>query len=59
MGKIANISPLAPTSYPQMPALKGVRLGAVEAAIKYKGRLDLGAIIFDAPATVAGVFTKS
>jgi glutamate N-acetyltransferase/amino-acid N-acetyltransferase len=59
MGKVANISPLAPTSYPQMPALKGVRLGAVEAAIKYKGRLDLGAIIFDVPATVAGVFTKS
>ena len=42
-----------------MPALKGVRLGAVEAGIKYKGRLDLGAILFDAPAAVAGVFTKS
>lgn len=59
MGKVSKVSPLAPTSYPHMPSLKGVRLGAVEAGIKYKGRLDLGAIIFDKPAAVAGVFTKS
>jgi glutamate N-acetyltransferase/amino-acid N-acetyltransferase len=59
MGKVSKVSPLAPTSYPQMPALDGVRLGAVEAGIKYKGRLDLGAIIFDKPAAVAGVFTQS
>ena len=43
MGKVAKVSPLAPKSYPQMPALAGVRLGAVEAGIKYSNRLDLGA----------------
>ena len=59
MGKVAKVSPLAPKSYPQMPALAGVRLGAVEAGIKYKDRLDLGAIVFDRKASVAGVFTRS
>ena len=54
-----NVSPLAPLSYPKMPALEGVRLGSVEAGIKYKNRQDLAAIVFDKPAGVAGVFTRS
>jgi glutamate N-acetyltransferase/amino-acid N-acetyltransferase len=36
-----------------------VRLGAVEAGIKYKNRKDLAVIQFDQPAMVAGVFTNS
>lgn len=54
-----KVSPLAPREWPNMPALPGVRLGAVEAKIKYANKLDLGAIVFDEPASVAGVFTRS
>lgn len=54
-----KISPLAPTAWPDLPSLEGVRLGSVEAGIKYKGRKDLTAIIFDKPAQIAGVFTNS
>jgi len=42
-----------------MPAISGVRMAAVEAGVKYAGRKDLTAIVFDRPAAVAGVFTKS
>ena len=56
--KIA-VSPLAPTTWPAMPALGGVRLGSVEAGIKYSGRKDLSVIEFTAPANIAGVFTQS
>jgi glutamate N-acetyltransferase / amino-acid N-acetyltransferase len=54
-----KLSPLAPERLPEMPALPGVRMAAVEAGIKYAGRPDLTAIVFDRPAAVAGVFTKS
>ncbi len=53
------VSPLAPKTVQTLPPLKGVRLGAVVAGIKYAGRKDLAAIVFDAPVTVAGVFTTS
>ncbi|MCB1428060.1 MAG: bifunctional ornithine acetyltransferase/N-acetylglutamate synthase, partial [Nitratireductor sp.] len=55
----AKISPLAPAQTPQMPGLAGVRLGSVEAGIRYRNRTDLSAIIFDHAAQVAGVFTRS
>ncbi|MEL6750529.1 MAG: bifunctional ornithine acetyltransferase/N-acetylglutamate synthase, partial [Pseudomonadota bacterium] len=54
-----DVSPLAPKTQPKLPPIAGVRLGAVEAGIKYSGRTDLAAIVFDAPVTVAGVFTRS
>jgi len=54
-----TVSPLAPKTMPDMPMIKGVELGAVEAGIKYKNRKDLAVIRFDKPAYVAGVFTKS
>lgn len=53
------VSPLAPTHWPELPPLAGVRLGCVEAGIKYAGRKDLCVIAFDKPANIAGVFTKS
>lgn len=56
--KIA-VSPLAPTTWPAMPALGGVRLGSVEAGIKYSGRKDLSVIEFAGLANIAGVFTQS
>lgn len=52
-------SPLAPSSHAQLPPIAGVRMASVEAGIKYAGRLDLTAMVFDEPAAVAGVFTKS
>jgi len=55
----AKVSPLAPKSIPEPPPIPGVRFGAVEAGIRYKNRKDLAAILFDKPAQVAGVFTKS
>ena len=54
-----KISPLAPKVYPKLPKLDGVRLASIEAGIKYQGRKDLCLIVFDAPASIAGVFTKS
>jgi len=37
--------------------VQGFRAGAVEAGIRYKGRLDLALIVSDRPAVAAGVFT--
>lgn len=54
-----KISPLAPKVYPELPRLDGVSLASIEAGIKYQGRKDLCLIVFDKPAEIAGVFTKS
>ena len=53
------VSPLAPKSYPDMPAIEGVRMATAEAGIKYKSRTDVLMMVFDEPANVAGVFTRS
>ena len=53
------VSPLAPKSFPTLPPIAGVRLGAMEAGIKYKGRHDLALWLLDEGTTVAGSFTKS
>ena len=54
-----TVSPLAPKKYPRMPAIDGVRMATAEAGIKYKGRTDLLAMVFDEGTEVAGVFTRS
>ena len=54
-----SVSPLAPQEYANLPKVKGVRLKAIEAHIKYENKKDLTVIVFDEPAAVAGVFTKS
>jgi len=54
-----TVSPLAPRKYPRMPAIEGVRIATAEAGIKYKGRTDLLAMVFDKGTEVAGVFTRS
>ncbi len=54
-----TISPLAPKKYPKMPAIDGVRMATAEAGIKYKGRTDVLAMVFDKGTEVAGVFTRS
>lgn len=55
----ASVSPLAPKHYPAMPVIHGVRIATAEAGIKYKGRTDVMLMVFDRPAEVAGVFTRS
>lgn len=55
----ATVSPLAPAVLAELPSIAGVRLGAVEAGIRYRGRPDLMAMVFDEPAAVAGAFTRS
>ncbi|MCY1665808.1 bifunctional glutamate N-acetyltransferase/amino-acid acetyltransferase ArgJ [Rhizobium sp. SL86] len=55
----ATVSPLAPKSYPEMPTLRGVRMATAAAGIKYKNRTDVLLMVFDEPAAVAGVFTRS
>src|SRR3954452_11950340 len=53
------ISPLAPTSVPEMPAIAGVRLATAAAGIRYKGRTDVLLVVLDNGTAVAGVFTQS
>src|ERR1700731_822327 len=52
------VSPLA-TPFPDLPPLAGVRFGAAEAGIRYRGRTDLVMAEFAAGTTVAGVFTSN
>ena len=54
-----KISPLAPKNPQRLGPLKGVQMAAMEAGIKYAGRKDLLLMVFDQPASVAGVFTQS
>lgn len=54
-----SISPLAPKTYAEMPPVGGVRMATAAAGIKYKNRTDVLMMIFDRPAAVAGVFTRS
>ncbi|WP_374545381.1 bifunctional glutamate N-acetyltransferase/amino-acid acetyltransferase ArgJ [Rhodoblastus sp.] len=59
MAAAAPVSPLAPKSFAELPAIDGVRLAAGAAGIRYQGRTDVLLAVFDAGATVAGVFTTS
>ncbi|MGI0524532.1 bifunctional glutamate N-acetyltransferase/amino-acid acetyltransferase ArgJ [Rhizobium giardinii] len=54
-----SVSPLAPKSFADMPPLRGVRMATAAAGIKYKNRTDVLLMVFDEPAAVAGVFTRS
>lgn len=55
----ASISPLAPTHYPDLPALEGVRFATAEAGIRYKNRTDVLLVALDAGTQAAGVLTRS
>jgi glutamate N-acetyltransferase/amino-acid N-acetyltransferase len=54
-----KISPLAPKTYVEPPAVAGVRFATAEAGIKYKNRTDVLLVAFDEGTTVAGVLTRS
>jgi glutamate N-acetyltransferase/amino-acid N-acetyltransferase len=53
------ISPLAPKTIPDMPAIAGVRLATAAAGIRYRDRTDVMLAVFDEGTSVAGVFTRS
>jgi glutamate N-acetyltransferase / amino-acid N-acetyltransferase len=56
---LTKISPLAPKTVPDMPALDGVRLATAAAGIRYRDRTDVLLVELAPGTAVAGVFTKS
>ncbi len=54
-----SVSPLAPKKYPKLAPVEGLRMETAQAGIKYKNRTDVLMMVFDRPAAVAGVFTRS
>lgn len=54
-----TLSPLAPSSFPELPAIAGVKLNAVNCGIRYKERPDLLLVELVAGTTVAGVMTTT
>jgi glutamate N-acetyltransferase/amino-acid N-acetyltransferase len=59
MAAPAPLSPLAPKKYPALPPIGGVRFATIAAGVRYAGRTDVMMALFDEPAAVAGVFTRS
>lgn len=59
MAVITKVSPLAPSAFPDLPVIKGVRFATAAAGVKYQGRTDVMLAVADAGSSVAGVFTKS
>jgi glutamate N-acetyltransferase / amino-acid N-acetyltransferase len=54
-----SVSPLAPKTVPDMPAVAGVRLATAAAGIRYPGRTDVLLVLLDPGTAAAGVFTRS
>jgi glutamate N-acetyltransferase/amino-acid N-acetyltransferase len=59
MAAPAPLSPLAPKKYPVLPPIGGVRFATIAAGVRYASRTDVMMALFDEPAEVAGVFTRS
>ena len=59
MAAPAPLSPLAPKTFPALPPIAGVRFATIAAGVRYAGRTDVMLALFDRPARVAGVFTRS
>ena len=52
-------SPLAPKSFPKMPAIDGLWLGAGKSETKYKDRPDVMLVAVEKKSVIAGALTKS
>jgi glutamate N-acetyltransferase/amino-acid N-acetyltransferase len=52
-------SPLAPKTKPQILPVRGARVAAIAAGLRYQGRKDLMCATFDEGTVCAGVFTQS
>ena len=59
MAKLEKVSPLAPASFPDIPAINGVNFSTASAGIKYQGRSDVMLAVLDPGTEIAGVFTSS
>ena len=53
------VSPFAPARFPALPAIAGLRLGAMAAGERYRKRADLTLMELAPGSTIAGVFTRS
>ena len=56
---MAQISPLAPANFPNLPAIDGVRFATAAAGVKYPGRTDVMLAAIAPGVAIAGVFTRS
>ncbi len=54
-----SVSPLAPESFPELPAVAGVQLATHAAGLRYQGRADLMLALVPPGTAVAGTFTRS
>ena len=54
-----SVSPLAPTGFPALAPIAGVRLATAQCGIRYPGRRDLMVAVLAPGSRVAGVFTRS
>ncbi|MCC7320215.1 MAG: bifunctional glutamate N-acetyltransferase/amino-acid acetyltransferase ArgJ [Rubellimicrobium sp.] len=54
-----KVSPLAPASFPDLPAIGGVRFATVAAGVRYAGRTDVMLVDLAPGTVVAGTFTRS
>ena len=59
MGDTPPLSPLAPSAFPDLPVIDGVRFATTAAGVKYQGRTDVMLAVMQPGTSVAGVFTKS
>ncbi|MBX9931387.1 MAG: bifunctional glutamate N-acetyltransferase/amino-acid acetyltransferase ArgJ [Methylobacterium sp.] len=57
--KAVPVSPLAPTTYPDLPAIAGVGIATAQAGIRYSGRTDVLYVALASGTEAAGVFTRS
>jgi glutamate N-acetyltransferase / amino-acid N-acetyltransferase len=57
--KSPPVSPLAPTTTPELPSLSGVRIATAQAGIRYSGRTDVLYVAMEPGTRAAGVFTRS
>jgi glutamate N-acetyltransferase / amino-acid N-acetyltransferase len=58
-GKAAGVSPLAPSSFPVLPQVAGVKAAIGRLGLYKHARDDLMVVTFAAPASVGGAFTLS
>lgn len=59
MAKQLKTSPLAPSAFPDIDTIDGVRFATGEAGIKYRDRKDVVLAVFDPGTVAAGVLTRS
>ncbi|MEX0337575.1 MAG: bifunctional glutamate N-acetyltransferase/amino-acid acetyltransferase ArgJ [Arenibacterium sp.] len=59
MGGTPPLSPLAPSAFPDLPVINGVRFATTAAGVKYQGRTDVMLAMMQPGTAIAGVFTKS